>query len=203
MATNGNCRQFLSLFLIPIFTALVLVSSDAWRSPALADGPGSITKGPEVSTVGTGPYHGPLPEELAKLAAVEAAGVTSPLPAKTPETVTITKGGPIAPTAAELAKLAALPTNPDTLAVPVMPKLGLMQVPRDGTPELTAQEREKRARELAAPHVITLNSPTGQVRSGDSPSRTDSTSVRIQRQTEALKENGTPAARQPAQRSTR
>jgi type II secretory pathway component HofQ len=151
-----------------------------------------------VSTVGTDPYIGPLPEELTKLAQVEAAGVTSPTPAKAPETTTITKGGPTPPTAAELAKLAALPANPDTLPVPVMPKLELMNVPKEGTPELTTQEREKHARELASPHVITMASPTGQVRSGDSPAATDSTSVRIQRQIQALKGMATPAAPQPA-----
>lgn len=147
--------------LILLSAALAVVSLDAWCSSALADGPAAVTKGIEVSTVGTAPYLGPLPEELAKLAQPEATTVISPSPAKEPDTATITRSGGNTLTEAELAKVAALllliPAPPPE---PAMLKLEVMPVPKDGVPQLTAQEREKRARELAALPVITPVAPT-------------------------------------------
>jgi len=155
MSAVGKYR----LFLIPIFAASVLLSSDSLRSSAFADGPAPTTKGPEVSTVGTDPYIGPLPEELAKLAQLEATPVTSPPPVKEQATATITTGGGNTLTAEELAKLAAFLAVPVTPPAPVMPKLEIMTVLKDGIPQLTAQERDKHARELATPHVLTPPQP--------------------------------------------
>ena len=149
MSANGRYRKYLT----PMFGALLLFSPDSWKSSAFANEPTPFTKGPEVSTVGAGPYLGPLPEELSKLAQVEAVAVDSPSLDKEPDATTITTVGGNTLTAEELAKLAAFPAVPATLPVPFMPKLDLMDVPTEGIPELTAEELQKRARELSAPQT--------------------------------------------------
>lgn len=108
------------------------------------------TKAPEVSTVGTEPYVGPLPGELLKLTLVEASSQAPAPTGKEPDVSTILSGVPGAPTEEALAKLAAYLATPVTLPLPEMPKLDPMAVPTDGTPALTPQELEKRASELAA-----------------------------------------------------
>jgi hypothetical protein len=78
-------------------------------------------------------------------------------------------------TAGELAKLAALLAVPLTLPVEAMPKLELMQLPTDGIPQLTAEEREKRASELADPQIIAPASRATTVGSSASPGVTSPT----------------------------
>jgi hypothetical protein len=133
-------------FMISVFTALALLSPGSRRFSALAEGPAPVTKGPEVSTVGTGPYLGPLPDEVAKLAQLEAAAVTPPAPGKEPAAATITTGGGNVLTVAELAKLAALKTLPAKRPVPTMSKPVLKKGQAGGTVPVTAQEREKTAK---------------------------------------------------------
>jgi hypothetical protein len=139
-----------SLFL----TIAVLVSSSSVLSatPAPTDVP-STTKGPEVLTVGTGPYLGPLPEELAKLSGPGAPAPSEPAPAKEPEVSTIMIGSGNVLTVAELAKLAAYPVLLDSLPAALMIKPEPMEVSKIGIPELTPTEREKHAKESAVPQA--------------------------------------------------
>lgn len=136
--------------LVHFTAAMILLVLAPRGSSALAES-SPATKGPEVSTVGTGPYLGPLPEELAKLAQLAAAAELTPAPAKEPAAATITTGAGNTLTVEELAKLAALPAIVDTTSVPLMLKLVPMTVSKDGTASLTPQERDKRVRELATP----------------------------------------------------
>jgi hypothetical protein len=119
------------------------------QTPSVADGPGA-GKAPEVSTVGTGPYAGPSSEELAKLAQVQATSAATSSPTKGPEVVTMAAGGDHPLTQSEEVKLAEFLAVPAILAIPIMPKLEVMHLLTVGTPDLTPQEREKRARELAS-----------------------------------------------------
>jgi hypothetical protein len=147
MSTNGKYRPYL----IALFAALGLFASYSCVTSALADDAAPITKGPEVSTVGSGPYLGPLPEELSKLAEMDAATAESSSSDKEPAAATMTAGGLNILTTEEQAKLAALLAVPVTPLESTMPKLGIMEIPKDGIPELTQQEREKHAIELATP----------------------------------------------------
>ncbi len=116
-------------------------------SASAADAPAA--KQPEVSTVGTEPYPGPLPEEIAKVAEVQSRSADAPLPAKEPVVATVTPAGTDTLTAAEKAKVAAL--VPAAQAPPVvMKKPPAMTPPQDGTPQLTPQEQKKHADEQAA-----------------------------------------------------
>lgn len=137
----------LSRIALNVATAALLLTIGL--QPARAE---EATKGPEVSTVGIGPYFGPLPEELAKLdQPTENPTETQPPQVKEPAVQTVTWSGGNALTVEELAKLEGLLATPTTPIVPELPKLEPMQVPVEGTPELTAEELEKRARELSAP----------------------------------------------------
>ena len=139
--------------LLCVLVLLAALSATAQRSRSASAPPAdaSMTKGQEVETVGTGPYLGPLPEELEKLAQVEAAAAAAPLPEKGPAVVTLTPSRGDTLTAAEQAKLASFLASPVPLVTPEMMKLGTMQVPTTGVSQLTAQEREKHEHELAAP----------------------------------------------------
>jgi hypothetical protein len=151
---------------IPMLAAFLLLAPGPWSSSARANDPAPLTKGPEVSTIGTTPYLGPLPEELAKLARFEAAAGTSPQAIKDAVTATITKEGGNVLTPEELAKVAALPPIP-LIQLPAMQKLELMNVPKEGIPDLTAQERDKRAAELSAPPISEPATPASETSSGD------------------------------------
>lgn len=144
-----NTRRFPRLVLFIASSVFIPISG----STALAEDP-PMGKGPEVSTVGTGPYLGPLPEELAKLEQTETLPETVPPQSKDTPATTITPGIGNTLTVEELAKLAELLAIPVTLPSTVMEKLEPMQVPVNGIPSLTAEEREKRAQELAAPRPI-------------------------------------------------
>ena len=135
---------------IPIVVATSLSSATAWLTAAHADIPAPTTKGEEVSTIGTAPYLGPLPEELAKLAELGAAEPASSVPDKEPSVDTITHAGGNTLTEAELAKAAALPVIAPVLPEWLRLKLAPMQLSKDGSPQLTAPERAKRAAELNA-----------------------------------------------------
>ena len=115
--------------------------------PAFADAT-PATKAPEVSTVGAGPYSGPLPEELAKLAQMVPSAAAPAI--KAANTITVGPSSMQPPTPEALAKLAEYLATPVTLPLPEMSKLEAMQVPTEGTPALTPEELEKRANELAA-----------------------------------------------------
>jgi hypothetical protein len=131
--------------------ALGFFASVLWISSALADGTAAPAKGPDVSTVGTDPYLGPLPEELTKLALVTASPTEATPQTKEPEVATITTSGGNTLTVEEQAKLAAIVVGPALLPDSFMQKLEPMVVPTEGTPELTTQELEKRAAELETP----------------------------------------------------
>lgn len=134
-----------------IASALVLIGAGGSR--AWADDP-AHTKAPEVSTIGTGAYTGPVPEELSKLALVEAAPAASPTQAKEAEASTVTPGDGTTLSEEALAKMTALLSVPMALPLPVpMLKLEPMQVAEEGIPQLTPQEREKRAQNPPAPRA--------------------------------------------------
>jgi hypothetical protein len=142
-------RQWANRGSTPLLLATcVAVWSATWTSGILADD-SVVAKEPEVATVGSGAYVGPLPEELAKLAKVRALPLSVPSPAKDSPHATFTVAGIYHMTEAELAKLAALPSAP--VALPALPtaKPAPMQVPKDGTSVLTAGELEKLAMLLA------------------------------------------------------
>ena len=145
-ASSFTCRAAWMAAVVMI----TLSSADGW-SPARAEGPAPTTKGEEVSTVGSGPYAGPMPEELTKLAELAAAIPAPSPPKKEPSADTITGGGGHTLTDAERAKAAALPVIPSSLPDWLMLKLTPMVVSKDGVPQLTAPERAKRAVELSAP----------------------------------------------------
>lgn len=121
MNTNGKSRPYM----ISLLAMLVSVSPTVWTPAALAEGP-PAAKAPEVSTTGTRPYLGPLPEELAKLARMEAAPKPAALPAKEPAVLTITTGGSTL-TSEERAKLAQILAIPLVLPMPDLSKLDAMQ----------------------------------------------------------------------------
>lgn len=159
MKTNGRYRSIAVAaiaIMIPLsigtfYSAALAEAAGAPISPSPATAPATPTKGPEVATIGSGPYLGPLAEELLKLAQIEAEAVDSTPSEKEPATATITAMGGNSLTAEERAKLAALPAPLPTLLDLPMPKLELMELPKDGVPELTREELEKRASELASP----------------------------------------------------
>jgi hypothetical protein len=132
--------------LVPALALAGLFLTDLCSGPAVAGSDLPISKGPEVSTVGAGPYLGPSATELAKLSALESVPAPVPRQVKDPVGSTITLGSASVLTQAELAKIAGLPQI--VLHLPDLPKLGIMKVPTEGIPELTAREREKRAGEL-------------------------------------------------------
>jgi hypothetical protein len=139
--------------LIRSFAAVSFLSA-VFLLPARADSVPS-PKGAEVTTVGTGPYAGPLPEELAKLAQQQALPETAPLSAKEPAVSTMTTVGADSLTLAEQVKLEALRIFPVTLPLPLMIKLEPMHISKEGTAVLTPQEREKHANE----RVMTNSTP--------------------------------------------
>ena len=139
--------------LVPMIMALIAIPVQSWRTTALAEGP-SESKGPEVTTVGADPYVGPLPEELAKLGQGAVAEESVPLSEKEAPTQTVISGKGDLLTAEALAKLAVLLEAPLVSPPWVMDKLAPMEVPTIGDPELTPEEWEKRARELATPIVV-------------------------------------------------
>ena len=153
----NTCAKLRS-HLIPIVAATILLVPAPRGSKALADGP-PATKGPDVSTVGTGPYLGPLPEELAKLPQQVTSAETGPMLAKEPATATTTTVGGNTLTVGELAKVAALQAILGALPVPLMQKLEPMKVAMDGIPTLTAQERDKHAKELGTPTTAPTTLP--------------------------------------------
>lgn len=181
--------------------ALVLLALTPRGSSALADS-SPTAKSPEVSTVGTGPYLGPDAAELAKLAQQEASTEAAPTPPKEPAVATISTGAGNILTVAELAKWAAVQTILGTPSVPLMPKLGPMTVAKNGVPDLTAQERDKHARELATPQArptTPLILPPAQVRTAGSSVDPGSTPDEIAKPNGS----GTPAASSSAPRSSR
>lgn len=101
------------------------------------------TKGPDVVTAGTGPYTGPTAAELAKLAGQETGSGADASVGKAQEAATINREGGNTLTPAELLKLQTLL---QTLPPPDMLKLPVMELSKDGTPEMTAQELQKLAR---------------------------------------------------------
>lgn len=143
-----------SMSSLPLVTTLLLAGIGL--TPVRAGAP-PATKPPEVSTVGTQPYTGPLPEELAKLAGLEAPSAPAAAEEKTPsvETVTVVPDAPLSPS--ELAKLAALlPTPALPIATPFEIPPGMETAKPDPMPdrsggpaELTSEELAKRAAELA------------------------------------------------------
>jgi hypothetical protein len=152
---SGLTLALAFLFLHPLTGAL---------SPAWADGPGHVTKGQDVSTVGTGPYTGPTPAEVAKLTAVLAAPAVAPAPEKASAFATMTISEVVTLTDAEKAKLEAILSLPSTQAPVTMTKLEPMVVPTVGTPDLTPQERAKRAAELTHQVPAAPKSATGSAR---------------------------------------
>lgn len=148
-----------------MLAAAMLLSSSLWLSSAFADDQVPPVKGPDVSTVSSEPYTGPTPQELEKLAQITASPVESTPEAKTLDVSTITTTGGNALTAAEQAKLAAIVSAPTVWPDTFMQKLEPMVVPTEGTPDLTTQELEKRARELMAPNPD-ATAPTTAPRSG-------------------------------------
>lgn len=135
-------RRSAFMLLLAAIPILSLMIAGPWARALEAPTP----KGPDVVTEGTDPYTGPTPAELAKLAAQNAGTATVPPEAKLAETATIIRGVEGPPSPAEQAKLQAVQ---QTLPPPVMTKLPIMVVPKDGIPELTAQEREKLAEQRA------------------------------------------------------
>ncbi len=121
-------------------------------------GEAPATKEQDVITVGTGPYTGPTAAELAKLAMVQHESSVAPSEAKARAVSTIGPARSPELTPAQLAKLQtllqALPAPP-----PEMVKLPPIEVPKDGIPEMTAQEREKLA-EITA-HGGSIGEPAG------------------------------------------
>lgn len=144
-ASSLTCR---AAWMAPV--VVITITSTAWLTAAHAAIATPTTKGEEVSTVGTAPYLGPLPEELAKLAELEVAEPASSGPDKEPSVDTITHAGANTLTEAEMAKAAALSVIAPVLPEWLMLKLAPMQLSKDGTPQLTAPERAKRAAELNA-----------------------------------------------------
>jgi|GEM_PF-3558828 len=151
-----------------ILTTTLVVAGVMFASWAHAqDSP--PTKGPDAITVGTGPYTGPTPAELAKKAAQDAAAPALS-EAKMPEAQVIHQdaGAPVL-TQGELAKLAELEAYLRSLPGPVMRKVPEMVLPKTGNQELTAQEKTKLAKERAqesatgasekGPDIVTVGSP--------------------------------------------
>jgi hypothetical protein len=155
------------------FLAAALVAVAAMVAsalPARADS-APVTKGHDVTTVGTDPYLGLTAAELAKLAQLQGEPPTTPAEPKAAPAATIGANSPHPLNPAEQAKLAAMVATVRTLPLPIMVKLALMQVATTGTQVLTPQEREKHANEatrhdLAAPTSPRVVAPSPAPRSG-------------------------------------
>jgi hypothetical protein len=118
-----------------------------------------LTKGPDAITVGAGHYSGPTPAELAKLATAQHEVVTVPPAEKGSAVSTIGQAQSHELTPAQLAKLQTL-LQALPAPVPDMVKLPPMELPKDGIPELTAQEREKLAQLQA--HEGSIDAPASE-----------------------------------------
>jgi hypothetical protein len=127
-----------------------------------------VTKEQDAITVGAGPYTGPTPAELAKLATAQHETAVVPPEAKLAAVSTVGQPQQGGLTPAQLAKLQtllqALPAPP-----PEMVKLPTMEVPKDGIPEMTPQEREKLS-EIEA-HGTSIGTPASGAGDGVAPVR--------------------------------
>jgi hypothetical protein len=105
------CATLFPTVLPTLLATLVAALFQPWKSVALAEGP-PTGKGPEVSTVGGGPYLGPLPEELVKLELTQAPTEAPTEAAKESATETISEGLGNELTSGEIAKLTGAEPDP-------------------------------------------------------------------------------------------